>query len=1498
MRHLRKVQGLCCRRPLMPQGPPYSLPGISQTLQQQGAPQEQSNADRERELRERDAREREMMESHAAQQHAAQQEEHAKREAEQRDRDLHERQQREQAALQSHSAPIQIHQPVAVAPTTRTVHGPNGLLGQSGPLAGVNPLAGPMGGPNVAGPYGAAPAQHDQTTPRMQHAVQAPTQAQMLMPFTGPPGTMGMGQGQQPILNDALSYLDQVKVQFADHPDVYNRFLDIMKDFKSGAIDTPGVIERVSTLFAGNPNLIQGFNTFLPPGYKIECGTNGDPNAIRVTTPMGTMVSTMPAPRPLSPPRSAAANGNTAPQQEPTFYETSQGRPWPQQQRAPEHAESLFSPNNRNLGQPLYGAQQGQQGPAPHSPEATTRPHPDAAASAAALAHQQEQQGVSQLQNAVSAATGRSMLALSGEASATLPVQALNGAAQVAQMGGVGAEKRGPVEFNHAISYVNKIKNRFASQPDIYKQFLEILQTYQRESKPIQDVYAQVTGLFNAAPDLLEDFKQFLPESAAQHRAAQQQAARHAEDAVMLSNVRGDAAGYGQTPNLQQTPRADQGRLPPMGNFAPTPTANRDNKRKRDRQGPVAAPMPIPMAQEPPTSNVRGGNFGAGAANKRAKTGHAAKQTVPEGPPVSPTLTPALPEPIPPTTTTTPSQDELAFFDRVKKFIGNKNTMNEFLKLCNLYSQDLIDKTLLLYRAQSFIGGNPELFAWFKKFMGEEDDQQKTRPKTVNSRVSLSNCRSLGPSYRLLPKRERERVCSGRDELCKSVLNDEWASHPTWASEDSGFIAHRKNQFEEGLHRIEEERHDYDFNIEACSRTIQQLEPIANQLLTMKQEDRTNFVLPPGLGGQSETIYKRVIMKIYGRDRGKDVIKELFTMPWSVVPVLLHRLKCKLEDWKAAQREWERVWRDQTQKIFWKSLDHQSLSVKQADKRQFQPKSLTNEVLVRYEEQKRLRLVQEIPQPEYQYAFSFKDEEVLFDVARLMITFADNNSGTEYAKVVPFIKEFVPLFFGLDQAKFEQRVQTSGRETPNESGDDTPSPDDDVSQRAQKTKKGDLRRDVLDPRGKSRKDKDDSLASASRDSTPEIASGIEDEVAVDSSNSNGRDEQTADSWVEYSAQPAGLGTEEIEHDEPYRRIEYNMYANASIYCFFRMFVYLYERLSKLKESEDEVRKVVGRAMEPKPARQLKMLDKQPDDFFKDTSSSANFYQQVLEMFQDQILGEVDMAFIEETLRRYYLHIGWQMYSFDRLINSLVRFALVVVSSDSKDKSLDIYNLFKKDRVNDTTSHKSEISYRKAVEKYAKDADTYRITYDPAKTEATVRLFKKDDPTFDTNALDRTRRWRAYLASYQSIEPTEEVDPNNIKHPFLKKRLAKAEDLAEQDERLDHTTHSDKITVSISPQTYNITFINSEPFGTGGVQYFTLSDAIRAGLSDGASQPSDQYKLLNDARRERAQEKLVHNNTWMRDLSRDEVDSKKATFKKSIDEIKQASDNEDVEMAEA
>lgn len=105
--------------------------------------------------------------------------------------------------------------------------------------------------------------------------------------------------------------------------------------------------------------------------------------------------------------------------------------------------------------------------------------------------------------------------------------------------------------------------------------------------------------------------------------------------------------------------------------------------------------------------------------------------------------------------------------------------------------------------------------------------------------------------------------------MCWEVLNDEWVSHPTWASEDSApFIAHKKNVYEEALHKSEEERHEYDYHIEANLRTIALLEPINAKIATMDADDRAHFTLKAGLGGQSKSIYQRIIKKVYGPQVG------------------------------------------------------------------------------------------------------------------------------------------------------------------------------------------------------------------------------------------------------------------------------------------------------------------------------------------------------------------------------------------------------------------------------------------------------------------------------------------------------------------------------------------------------------------------------------------------------------------------------------------------------
>lgn len=277
------------------------------------------------------------------------------------------------------------------------------------------------------------------------------------------------------------------------------------------------------------------------------------------------------------------------------------------------------------------------------------------------------------------------------------------------------------------------LQNRFQDKPEIYKQFLEILQTYQREQKPIQDVYAQVTTLFHSAPDLLEDFKQFLPETPGQAKATP----IHADDTAALA--------------LSQTPQPglrDGQKMPPLGSFAPLSATKDAKKRPREKQtsGSAGGLLTDDASNRVPQPAANG--------SKRQRLSHA-RQTDSANAGIDPTLTPVMPEPYPPRSATTSTQEEIAFFERVKKFLGNRSSMNEFLKLCNMFSQSIIDRNTLFHKGAVFIGANPDLVSFWKAFVGvdSQDTVIENLPAPPTDKVSLSNCRGYGPSYRLLPKR-------------------------------------------------------------------------------------------------------------------------------------------------------------------------------------------------------------------------------------------------------------------------------------------------------------------------------------------------------------------------------------------------------------------------------------------------------------------------------------------------------------------------------------------------------------------------------------------------------------------------------------------------------------------------------------------------------------------------------------------------------------------------
>lgn len=1449
--------------------------------------------DRERELEEQQhMRDQEMMRQHHQQQ---QEQMHRRQELEDRERERQRRDQYNQSVPQHQNdrTAIPLHQPVA-SRLPGAIHSPGGLLANhSGPAQGV-PLGAPSGpgnafggplhsdGPRAIQQQNAVAPPHQQlfgpvinqpVGPAAPHNVlpggppgfggplqsDAAARSMQQLPFGQPPGgahpaqgAAALGQGQQPILNDALSYLDQVKVQFADQPDVYNRFLDIMKDFKSQAIDTPGVINRVSELFAGHPNLIQGFNTFLPPGYRIECGTGNDPNTIRVTTPMGTTVQSITgAGRALPDGPHVATNGG--------FYASQpRGANWNNQpQHSIESPEAVFSPQARNGAPPSFAQ--------------TQAANAAFEAQQAAHAHQQEQRGVSQLQNAVAT--------VHAARNALTPTPTAQGAAVNGVAGkDAGGEKRGPVEFNHAISYVNKIKNRFQDRPEIYKQFLEILQTYQRESKPIQDVYAQVTTLFNTAPDLLEDFKQFLPESAAQAKAA---AAKAAEDAAI------GLAGVSQVPHMAHLSGREQPKLPPVGNFVP-PTSTKDGK-KRPRP---TSNVPAPMGALADAANSRSNLPATGPINKRLKTAHPARSNLEEAPPVSPTLTPQKPQPMSPKLTTTTRQQELQFFDKVKKHLSNKSVFADFLKLCNLFSQDLIDKNVLVHKVSTFIGTNAELMDFFKRFVDYTgaDEVIENRPRPPTEKVSLSNCRGLGPSYRLLPKRERIKPCSGRDEMCYSILNDDWASHPTWASEDSGFVAHRKNHFEEGLHRIEEERHDYDFNIEANAKVIQLLEPVAHQILNLQPHEYKNFHMPAGFGGQSQSIYKRIFKKVYGVEKGNELVTDLFRDPIAVVPVVLARLKQKDEEWRFTQREWEKVWHVQTQAMYLKSLDHMGISVKSQDKKFLAPRSMTELIRNKYEEQRRIRALQGSV-PRYQFAFVMDDQDVIVDAVRLAILYVMNvhqHNPQERDRIAEFLETFIPAFFGIRPETVRQRVSDISRNSPDdEAEDETPAElANGRSRRANGKMDQNLLRGVLE-RGRNgtrgRGQKENSVASGSKESTPDTGSPAEDDdIAGDPMEVDSPSDAHSDKWLGRSpdatvvagSQPLKPKDDlELKADEPFVCESYSLYCNQTIFQFFSMFEILYRRLKAVKDSEAATAAEVKKIMAPKPAKDIGLLEERDDWFTKPSNDS--YYNRALMVIEDFIIGEVEEVKYQDFLRTYYLKKGWALYTINEILKNICRYAATCSSTESKEKTPSIIQSFLANRSKNETTYNQEIDLRKKVEKIVgdRDSDMYLIKYYPSRRRATTQLIMRDETTFDLTDLERKDRWKYYISSYTRIEPTEGVPLDRIRKSVLTRNLPNTDnesDAGALQQMRKPLSYSEDLSLRICVNTYRMTFKQ------GTQEWFVYE----SGKAD-----EERMEKAREARNKRFEEKLVKHNRWMKREKKSDADVEAINeeFKKWVEE---------------
>lgn len=267
--------------------------------------------------------------------------------------------------------------------------------------------------------------------------------------------------------------------------------------------------------------------------------------------------------------------------------------------------------------------------------------------------------------------------------------------------------------------------------------------------------------------------------------------------------------------------------------------------------------------------------------------------------------------------------------------------------------------------------------------------------------------------------------------MCKSVLNDEWVSQPSFASEDAGFLAHKKNAYEDALHRSEEERHEYDFHIEAIHRTIQALEPYNNKINQLSVEEKASYKFKPSLQGATKSIHLRVIKKVYGREAGLEVFQAMQEVPVVAIPLVLQRLKQKHDEWKRAQREWNKVWKEVDARNYHKSLDHQGITFKATDKKAVTPKAFVSQIEAARDEQmaNRASLIDPLinrTRPRHQLEYVVGVTDVLQDSLKLVCSFLDRTQGqinlADRKKIESFLRSFVPLFFMLDPVTFTSTV--------------------------------------------------------------------------------------------------------------------------------------------------------------------------------------------------------------------------------------------------------------------------------------------------------------------------------------------------------------------------------------------------------------------------------------------------------------------------------------------
>lgn len=161
------------------------------------------------------------------------------------------------------------------------------------------------------------------------------------------------------------------------------------------------------------------------------------------------------------------------------------------------------------------------------------------------------------------------------------------------------------------------------------------------------------------------------------------------------------------------------------------------------------------------------------------------------------------------------------------------------------------------------------------------------------------------------------------------------------------------------------------------------------------------------------------------------------------------------------------------------------------------------------------------------------------------------------------------------------------------------------------------------------------------------------------------------------------------------------------------------------------------------------------------------------------------------------------------------------------------------------------------------------------SKITIQLIKSQDPTFESSSLSRAEAWKVYISSFETVYPTEGVDHNTVRTPFLRRalrtRFGNENGEPGPNDDASGKYFDERMQFRISATTYRM---EVEP----GSSDF-LANASKVGEKEGRAE--------TERRSAEVEERWRANSEWMKGRAKDEVDAKKQEFKEKFDEVVEA-----------